>query len=257
MLYQILEYIKFFFGSGNLHSIHSPFVYDLATKCLYDRYKFDAYRIISKYRNSLIKNNSIISVKDFGAGSKIFKSKTRKISDIAKKAGITDKKAQLLFRFVNYFQPKTILELGTSLGISTCTLSLGNPKAQIITIEGCPETASTAKEQFKIFNLNNVKLIVSEFDKEINALSEINFDLVYIDGNHQKKATLNYFNTLLETVANDSVIIIDDIHWSKEMTEAWETIKQYQKVTLTIDTYSWGIVFFRTQQAKQHFRIRV
>ncbi len=257
MLYQILEYIKFLISSGNQHGIHSPYVYNLVTECFYDKNKFSAYQLISKYRTSLIKNNSIITVNDLGVGSKILKSNSRKVSDISKKAGITNKKGQLLFRIVNYFKPEKILELGTSLGTSTCALSLGNPKSKIITVEGCPETAGVAKSQFKIFDLKNIKLIESEFDKQIKALKTNRFDLIYIDGNHQKEATENYFIDLLETIHNDSVIIFDDIHWSKGMTNAWETIKQNPKVTLTIDTYHWGIVFFRREQVKQHFRIRV
>jgi len=196
-------------------------------------------------------------VKDLGAGSKVLKSKSRKISDISKKVGISNKKARLLYRLVNFFQPKSILELGTSLGISTYAMSLGNPNSKIITIEGCPETAAVAKEQFEFNHLNNINLIVNSFDKELNNLKHQKFDLIYIDGNHQKEPTLSYFETLIGTLNNDSVMILDDIHWSKGMTEAWDTIKQNPKVTLTIDVFYWGIVFFRKEQVKQHFRIRV
>lgn len=257
MLHSILEYIKFILKSNNQHRIHSPFVYDLVTKCLYDNQFYKDYNLIAKYYRDLNNNMSVISIKDHGAGSKVLESNTRSISDISKKAGITQKRAKLIYRIVNYFNSGSILELGTSLGISTCAISLGNSKAQITTIEGCPETASVAKEQFKNFNLNNINLIVNEFDKELNNLKSQKFDLIYIDGNHQKEATLNYFNTLLNTVNNDSVVILDDIHWSKGMTKAWNIIKQNPKVTLTIDTFFWGIVFFRTEQEKQHFIIRV
>ncbi len=257
MLHTILEYIKFILRSNNQHGIHSPFVYDLVTKCIYDKKNYKDYSIIAKYHSVLKTNKSAISVKDFGAGSKVLTSNSRKISDISKNAGITKRRAQLLYRIVKYFQPSSILELGTSLGMSTYALSLGNPNANIITIEGCPETASIAKEQFKSNKLNNINLIINEFDKEINNLKSQKFDLIYIDGNHQKEATINYFNTLLNTVNNDSVFILDDIHWSKGMTEAWNIIKQNPKVKLTIDTFFWGIVFFRTEQEKQHFNIRV
>jgi len=98
---------------------------------------------------------------------------------------------------------------------------------------------------------------VNEFDKEINTLTDNNFDLIYIDGNHQKEATINYFHSLLKYTNNDSLIIFDDIHWSKGMTEAWETIVQDTNVTLSIDTFYWGFVFFRKEQEKQHFTIRL
>jgi len=256
-LHTILEYIKFIFKSTNQHGIHSPFVYELVTKCFYDKQYYEGYKIIAKYRSVLNNNKSVISVKDLGAGSKVLSTRSRKISNISKKAGITKKRAELLYRIVKYFQSTSILELGTSLGISTCALSLGNTNANIITIEGCPETASVAREQFKYFSLYNINLLVNEFDKEINTLTDNNFDLIYIDGNHQKEATINYFHSLLTCTNNDSLIIFDDIHWSKGMTEAWETIIQDSNVTLTIDTFYWGFVFFRKEQKKQHFKIRI
>jgi len=257
MLHATIEYIKFLFSSINHHGIHSPFLYELVTKCFYDRNYYNGYKIISEYQSHLIKNRSFISVKDLGAGSKLLKTNSRRISEISKKAGITNKRAQLLYRLVNYFQPNSILEFGTSLGIATCALSLGNPKALITTIEGCPETAAQASNQFNSFNLNNINLIVSTFDNELDNLKQQKFDLVYFDGNHTKEATINYFKTLLQSINNDSIIIFDDIHWSKGMTEAWDTIKQEPKVTLTIDTFFWGIVFFRTEQVTQHYKIRV
>ncbi len=83
------------------------------------------------------------------------------------------------------------------------------------------------------------------------------YSLLFIDGNHQKEATLAYFEKLLPTVHNDSVMIFDDIHWSKGMEEAWEIIKQHSEVRVTIDTFQWGLVFFRREQEKEHFVIRV
>lgn len=257
MLHIILDYIKFILRSTNQHGIHSPFVYNLVTKCFYDTKFYNEYKLIEEYRNILNTNNSIIVVKDFGAGSKVFKTESRRVSDISKKAGITNKRAQLLYRLVNYFQPNTILELGTSLGMSTCALSLGNPKAKIMTIEGCPGTSAIAQEQFKFHKLNNINVINNEFENELNILKGKEFDLIFIDGNHQREATINYFNTLLKSVNNHSLMIFDDIHWSKGMKEAWENIKQNPKVTLTIDTFYWGLVFFRKDQEKQHFKIRL
>lgn len=257
MWYQIFEYIKFIFNSTNQHGVHSPFIFDLITKCFYDKKKHDDYSILNRYQKQLYKNDLIILIKDFGAGSRVFKTNARKISEVAKNAGITRKRAQLLYRLTKYFKPKTVLELGTSLGMATSALSLGNPESTITTIEGCPETASIAKHQFESFNLKNINIKVNNFDDELKTLKNQTFNLIYVDGNHQKDATLNYFNSLLDSINNDSVIIFDDIHWSKGMTEAWELIKQNEKVTVTVDTFLWGFAFFRKEQLKQHFNIRL
>ena len=262
MFFQIKSYLQFLWHSKNEHAVHSPFVFNLLTKCFYDKKSKPEYAILKKYRNSLLANNNTIEVTDFGAGSKVFKSNTRVISKIAKTAGISPKRAELLFRITNYLQPDTILEIGTSLGLATSALSLGSRsvgmKAKIITLEGCPETAKQAQLQFQKFNFNTIRSEITEFSTYLqnSTLNTEHFSLIYFDGNHSKKATLDYFELLLPTITNETVWIFDDIHWSPEMEEAWEIIKKHPKVTVTIDTFQWGLVFFRREQPKEHFVIR-
>jgi predicted O-methyltransferase YrrM len=262
MLFQIKSYLKFLWNSKNEHAVHSPFVFNLLTKCFYDKKSKPEYSILKKYRKSLLENKNFIEVTDFGAGSKVFKSNTRQIAKIAKTAGISENRAELLFRVVRYFEPDTILEIGTSLGLATSALALGNPKAKVITLEGCPNTMSVAKNQSQVQNIKNVDFVNTEFEayfknlkRDLKTETE-NFDLIYFDGNHSKKATLAYFDLLLPTITNDSVWIFDDIHWSAEMEEAWEIIQNHPEVKVTIDTFQWGFVFFRREQEKEHFIIR-
>ncbi|MBF7090075.1 class I SAM-dependent methyltransferase [Flavobacterium sp. ALJ2] len=257
MLFQIKSYLKFLWNSKNEHAVHSPFVFNLLTKSFYDKKTKPEYAVLSAYRKSFSQNKNTIEVTDFGAGSRVFKSNTRPISKIAKTAGISPKRAELLFRITAYFKPDNILEIGTSLGLATTALALGNPKAKIITLEGCTETAKQAQLQLQKFNCANVKSIVTKFDSYLNnQLSTTNYQLIYFDGNHSKKATLDYFELLLPTISNDTVWIFDDIHWSPEMEEVWRIIKNHPKVKVTIDTYQWGLVFFRYEQEKEHFIIR-
>ncbi|TDD96959.1 O-methyltransferase [Flavobacterium cellulosilyticum] len=258
MIFQIKSYIKFLWNSKNEHAVHSPFVFSLITKCFYDKKDKPEYQVLKNYRKSLLENKETIDVTDFGAGSKIFNSKTRPIAKIAKTAGISRKRAELLYRITNYFQPDSVLELGTSLGLATSALALGNPKTKIITLEGCPNTANQCQLQLQKFNINNVVSLRTEFSTyfKTNNLQPTTYNLIYFDGNHQKQATLDYFELLLPTITNDTVWIFDDIHWSKEMEEAWEIIKTHPKVTVTIDTFQWGLVFFRREQPKEHFVIR-
>ncbi len=262
MLQQIKSYIKFLYHSKNEHGVHSPFVFDLVTKCFYDKTKYPEYSILKNYRSSLLANKNTIEVTDFGAGSRVFKSNSRQISKIAQTAGISQKRAKLLYRIVRYFQPTEILEIGTSLGLATSALSLGNKNGKITSLEGCPNTMSIAKNQCQLHNLNNVEFINTEFSTFLKnykpETATVNRDckLIYFDGNHSQQATLDYFEALLPTVTNTSVWIFDDIHWSLEMENAWEIIKKHPKVTVTIDTFQWGIVFFRLEQQKEHFIIQ-
>lgn len=256
-MHLLKSYLEFLWNSNNSHGVHSPFVFDLLRKCFYDKKEYGAYDILKKYRDSLLQNKSTIEVTDFGAGSRVFKSNTRAINQIAQNAGISRKDARLLFRIVNYFKPENILEIGTSLGLASSALALGNPKAKITSLEGCPETAKIAQKQFQKFDFN-IDSIISQFESylETETVKSSSFDLIYFDGNHSKKATLRYFESLLSTVNNETVWIFDDIHWSSGMEEAWEVIKKHPKVTVTIDTFQWGFVFFRKEQEKEHFILR-
>ena len=264
MLHIINSYLKFLYYSKNEHGVHSPFIFDLVTKSFYDKTNYPEYSILKKYRNSLLANKNVLEVTDFGAGSRVFKSNKRQVSKIAKTAGISTKRGQLLFRIIKYFNPNEILEIGTSLGLATSALSLGNPKSKIISLEGCPKILEQCQLQFLSSRaqsngiFNNIEFINTEFSNYLQQVSpSLVSGLIYFDGNHSKSATLEYFNLLLPTITNNSVWIFDDIHWSKEMENAWEIIKNHSKVTVTIDTFQWGIVFFRAEQGKEHFVIRV
>jgi predicted O-methyltransferase YrrM len=243
--------------STNQHGVHSPFVFDLITNCFYNKTKFSDYTKLVNYRSELLRNDQSITITDLGSGSRIAKSNTRKIKEIAKHSATTLKRAKLLYRLSNYFQWNMMLELGTSLGIATHALHLGNPNAKITTIEGCSNISKIAKNKFSQNKLEGIEVITGGFKEIIKNLTTNTYDFIFFDGNHNKESTLQYFETLLQTAHNDSIFIFDDIYWSKEMTEAWETIKKHPKVTVTIDTFYWGIVCFRKEQIKEHFTIRV
>jgi len=258
MWFKIKSYLTFLLKSTNHHGVHSPFVYNLVSNCFYAKTNPTKKEAFQKIKKRLAKNSKVIEVTDFGKGSKIFKTNQRKVTDIAKIAGISKKRALLLIRICAYFKFENMLEIGTSVGLSTSALSIGNPTAKITTLEGCKKTSDIAKELFSEFNLLNIEQCVGNFKETLpSVLKNNSFDFVYFDGNHQKEATLVYFNNCLETAHNNSVFIFDDINWSVEMQQAWEIIKRNPKITITIDTFYWGFVFFRKEQKKEHFTLRI
>ena len=256
MFFQVKQYLSFLKNSTTKYGIHSPFIFNLVTEC-FNSNDLEINLKNRRYREYLLQNNKIIEIEDFGAGSKKLKKDNRKISDIVKKAGITYKNSNLLSRIIKYFNSSEILEIGTSLGMATYSMYAGNSKANITTLEGCQETLSVAKESLSKFNANNITFVKGNFNKTLPKLVNKKYDLIYFDGNHKKEATISYFETCLNTIYNGTVFIFDDIYWSKEMQEAWEYIKNHKKVIVTIDTFYWGIVFFRVEQEKQHFKIRL
>ena len=256
-----LKYFKFWLtaSNGKGHATHSPFVYEFITQVMNDKREFDCFQYIESLRQELINNYTEINVPDFGAGSRLELDKKRKVSIIAKSSLKPKKFSRLLFRMVHFYKPGTILELGTSFGITTSYFSFANPSAEIITMEGAPAIAYIAKQNFKQLQLNNINVVEGNFDDTfssvIHQLSTVN--LAFIDGNHRKTPTLNYFNQLIKLSTSSTILVFDDIHWSQEMEEAWNEIKQHPSVTLTIDLFFIGIVFFRIEQkTKEHFTIR-
>lgn len=254
MVFKIFTYLNYLINIKSKYQIHAPFVFDFITKCLEKPTNFVLFNGYKQYKSLLQKDYNTIIVNDFGAGSKIFKSNIRKVKDIAHVAGMNNIKAKYLFKIISYFQPQSILEIGTSLGIGTYVFSIANPKSQIFTLEGCQNTSKIAQNYHTNFHLKNIEYKIGEFMQLIPILLEKkHFDLIYFDGNHTKTATLNYFYEALKFKKNDSIFIFDDIHWSKDMENAWNEIIDNKDVSVSIDLYHIGIIFFKKELSKQHF----
>lgn len=239
--------------------MHSPFVFGFILHVLNNKSGYTAPQEIEQLRKQLITDARILDIEDLGAGSRVAATKQRSVQQLAKSALKPPKYAQLLYRLVKHYQPKTILELGTSLGITTSYLSLANPNAAITTIEGSKAVAEVARENFSKLALQNVQLLQGNFDDILPSVidQQSSIDLAYIDGNHRYEPTVRYFQQLLPTIHNDSILVFDDIHWSQEMEQAWEEIKQHPSVHCTVDIFFLGFVFFRAEfKEKQHFKIR-
>jgi predicted O-methyltransferase YrrM len=240
------------------HGIHSPFVYRLVDEVIYDFHVKKVYDQIENIRVELFSDNKMITVTDLGAGSLVNNNRQKKVSDIAHNALKPPKLAQLLYRLVDDLKPRNMIELGTCLGITSLYLKNAAPDARLFTLEGCPETAGIAASVFKKANINDIKQITGNFDDTlpdvIDGLDQLDF--VFVDGNHQKDATLNYFEWCLPKVHENTLLIFDDIYWSKGMKEAWNMIKSHPQVTVTVDLFWIGLVYFKSGQVKEDFLVR-
>jgi predicted O-methyltransferase YrrM len=255
------KYLRYLFAASNGkgHGTHSPFIFHFITKVLNDKKQYHEYETVEALRKRMLQDETVLTIQDFGAGSSIAKTNERAIASIAKNAAKPKKYGQLLFRMVKAYQPETILELGTSLGITTSYLSLAKPDAELVTMEGAAEVAGVANKNFKEAELNNISIVKGNFDNTLSTaiaqLSAVHF--AFIDGNHRQQPTENYFHQLLSKINNDSILIFDDIHWSKGMEAAWDTIKNHPSVRCSVDLFFIGIVFFRNEfHEKEHFVIR-
>ncbi len=256
-----VKYLKYYLtaANGKGHGIHSPFVYEFVEQLLNDKKKYACYAEIENRRAALLKDNTVIEVEDFGAGSSVIKTRQRVVRKIAASSLKPKKYAQLLFRMVQHYQPKTIVELGTSFGITTSYLASGNTNAKVFTCEGAKNIAAIAQQTFSDLQLENIELLQGDFTHTLPQLLQRTgtVDLAFIDGNHRHRPTVDYFAQLLSQSNEETIFIFDDIHWSAEMEAAWKEIQQHPQVTLSIDLFFIGIVCINPGiKAKQHFIIR-
>ena len=249
------RYIKYRLKSFSLHGVHSPFIFDFNNTVLNDKTPFYAFQYIESLRSRMLLNNSTFNKKDWGTGNR---NGLVRVSQIANRDLLPSRYGQVLFKMVNYYRPEKILEMGTSLGITTLYLSTPNQNARVITLEGCPETMRLAQEHFDKLNAKNITPIVGEFSSTLpDALSKLGkLDFLYLDGNHSYKPTLDYFEKCLPYCHEDSILVFDDIHLNKGMEQAWDEIRNHQKVTIGIDLFKLGIVFFKSGMPNQQFTLK-
>lgn len=238
--------------------MHSPFLYEWITEVIYGATERGTTRAIEEQRTKLLHDERLIKINDLGAGSKVSKNSVRSVASIAKNALKSRKYSELIYRIAQRTQPETVLELGTSLGISAAYLAKGAPGAHVTTMEGCKNTAAVAQETFEALDIENVELINAPFEEALPTyLNQIkNLDLAFFDGNHRYEPTMQYFKWCLPSAHQQTVFIFDDIHWSKEMTKAWDAIKSHPEVVATLDLFILGVVFFNKELTPQHLTIR-
>ncbi len=260
IFFRTLRYVEYllFAGHGKGHGIHSPFVFDLVNRVFRNKTDRQIVLTIENVRKKSISDNRTIDVLDLGAGSNNMKTSSRKVSEIARYSAIPAKYGQLLSNLAAEFGKPSIIEFGTSLGISTMYLAAGCPDSVVYTMEGCPQTALIAKENFRNVGFVNITLMNGSFDDLLPEIKKKNLKpgLVFVDGNHKKEPVCRYFREVSEISNNETVVVIDDIHYSPEMEEAWDEIRYDRNVTLTIDIYRMGLAFFRKGITRAGYIIR-
>jgi predicted O-methyltransferase YrrM len=258
-LQPVYQYIRHRLYAANSkgHGVHSPFLFDFIQRVLNDTTDYAEYAYPEQYRAKLLSDKSEYTAVDFGASAR-----TGQLLRVDRTARISLQPphwAQLLFRMIRYYRPGPVLELGTSLGVTTHYLALADPDQPILTLEGDPFIADRARAHFQQLGLANVTVWTTAFDERmpdaLDELGQVGFALV--DGNHRKEPTLAYVERLIPFLGDHSILVLDDIHWSRPMQEAWEQVKCRPEVRCTIDLFRMGIVLFRNDfHEPVHIRLR-
>lgn len=241
------------------HGIHSPLVFYWITQVLRSDKFFFCFTPIEALRMQLLEDPTVIEIEDYGAGSRNGASSKRSIASIAASAANPAPHAQALFRLVNEVKPKRILELGTNLGISTAYLAKAAEGARVYSIEGAPNLVKKAQENLDILGVSNVNIVEGTFQTKLpEVLAEMGqVDFAWIDGHHQEKPTIAYFEKILPYCNEDSILVFDDIHWSAGMERAWQFIQSHNAVTLSLDFFHFGIILFQKGREKEHLLVKL
>lgn len=253
--YILYKFIRHFFSARNTKGfgVHSPFMFQFIQSVLGERHYFYVFSEIEALRGELKKDKTTISITDYGTGV----NRDSTVARIANKSTQSAKYGQLLFRIIRYFKAVDVLELGTSLGITTSYLASSSSSIKCVSMEGCPQITRVAERNFKKLNLNNIELVTGNIDSTLEEVlnKTEKLDVVFFDANHRSEAVLHYFDMCLSKVHNDTIFVVDDIYWSEDMEKAWQTIKAHSKVTSTVDIFQMGIVFFNSHLHKKHYKL--
>ena len=245
------KYAAYFFKSVTKHKVHSPTVFSFATEVL-EKTSTSKQKKIEAERKRLLTSKQIIDFRDFGKNGGVFK---RSVAEIAQSSLKSKKYAQLLSQLVKHYACKNILELGTSLGITTSYLAV-NKGTEILTLEGDQSVHDIAQGIWNQLGLTNISSMVGDFEESLQKLPNQHYDLIYIDGNHKYEPTVRYFDELLKKSHDQTIFVFDDVHYSKGMEQAWKEIQNHTNATVSIDLFFLGVVFVNPTLTKQQFKLR-
>ena len=289
-LYRVSSWLKHQLTARNTggHGVHSPYLFEWVRMVMSDKNTYYVWDEIEEIRQEMLKDTRELEFVDYGSGgplptspSKGRSANMRRVCDIAKGSLARRKEAQLLARLVGWLgrplltspsrggigdeasedrKGLTIVELGTSLGVTTAYLAAMDSRNKVVTYEGCPAVAEVARANWEKLGLSNIACVVGEITVDslqlaVDRLSGI--DVAFIDANHTYEATLTYFNALTSRVHEKSVVVVDDIHYNKDMEKAWKAICADERVTTTMDLYRMGLVFFDKHYWRKHYKMRI
>lgn len=253
----ISGYWHYWLNAVNEHSLHAPFAYNFYKQVIKQDEISPDFLTIEAIRQQFLRSDQIIEIHDLGAGSSSMSNNKRAIRQIARNSLTAPKYSRILYRCIRHMNSENIVELGTSLGINTLYLSCAAPNHQVFTLEGCQATANEANQVFESWPLKNIQMKVGNIDKTLpkllNTMNSIDF--LYIDANHQYIPTMHYYQQCKAKASEESIFVLDDIYWSKEMRKAWLEIQNDPEVSLSLDLFEFGIIFFKKLKNKQHYTL--
>jgi len=248
--------LVFYLQAKTRFQVETPFVQNFITEVLENNRNYYAPGKIIALRERLRQDQRTIQHTDFGAGSRLG-SREKSVRSFVNTSASSKFKGEILFNLARYSKAKTILELGTNVGLGAAYLASANSDSQVETIEGCPQLSQVAREALSVIGINNVNVTAGKFSEQLKHICAKlkKIDLVFIDGDHSYQGTINYYQEIQPYLHDKSIVVFDDIYWSDGMTKAWNEIKNKSEVSLNIDVFRLGIVFFNKELKKDELKL--
>lgn len=242
----IFTFLSFFLQAKGKFRLHSPFLYQFYTKIIEDHRWFYQFSDFELLRSQLLKNQDLLKIIDYGAGSSYSLADKKTVRSIVCQQTSHPYQMRVLARIIEHFEPEYIIEIGTSIGLSSLYIASNSKNSNLYALEGNPNFIEYAKKLSAKYKIKNIQFIEGQFDETLPQLISdiLKVDLVFFDGNHTSVANQQYFELCLKKSHSQSIFIFDDIYWSKDMTQFWNNIRKHKEVTLSIDLYFMGILFF-------------
>ena len=276
LIYRAKSWLKHQLTARNTggHGVHSPYLFEWVRMVMSDKNTYYFWDEIEEIRREMLEDTRELEFVDYGSGKvkgENGKVKTaRRVKDIAKGSLAKRRYAQMLARLVNWLggngkvksengkEGLVVVELGTSLGVTTAYLAAMDSRNKVVTYEGCPAVAEVARANWEKLGLSNIACVVGEITaNSLQLTGGSGIDVAFIDANHTCEATLTYFNALASRVHEKSVVVVDDIHYNEDMEKAWKAICADERVTTTMDLYRMGLVFFDKHYWRKHYKMRI
>lgn len=257
----VLKYLYYLVSARHFkgYGLHSPFIFQLYKKVIAKK-ENDVLEGIRRFRKYLMRNKTLVECEtDAGAGSKYGLEQTSfPLNKLVRYSSVPHKYGKILYYLVHTLQPVHILELGTSVGISTLYLALASERSKVWSIESCQGKLSIARDNLQTLGIKNVYFYNGWFGDQLPKVLHYmpSVDMVFIDGDHRMENTLDYFELILDYIHNDTIIVIDDIHWSAGMESAWDEIRFDENVRVSVDLFRMGMLFFKRELSSETFKIR-
>ncbi|SFT76948.1 Methyltransferase domain-containing protein [Lishizhenia tianjinensis] len=251
-----IEFIKYSFRAKRRHGVHSPYVYRLQDESFKNDFSATFLKSFKSFEKALTKNSELIAVNPFGAGSKKGKKKQLPLNKLANRARTSSKYGKLIFQLGEHIGAQHVLELGTHLGIGTAYLSQISTLKSLTSVEGCANLHRKAHDHLTQLGIQDkCTLVRNTFEAFIEQDNTV-YDLIFIDGDHRSEALFEILEGLQKNIHNETLLVIDDIRWSKDMFKAWQELIAKNDYHLSMDFFRMGVLAVRKNQEKEHFILK-